>query len=148
MGMTLWIHTLENREYAKDSDDHSLMNLHIEALDALCDELGVRKLTEFMDYTGLEYSYGEFDEDEEEDAADPEIDPETDLAYGIDDMTWFDAAEGLAALQALRHAVAGGRLGEVTADETERLIEELDDCIAVVDGPASRGGRFHLTIVE
>lgn len=138
MGMTLWIHTLENRDYSKDSDDHSLMNLHIEALDALCDELGVRKLTEFMDYTGLEYSYGELDEDEEEDA-DPELDPETDLAYGIDDMTWFDAAEGLAALQSLRDAVADGRLADVTADEAERLIEELDDCIAVIDGPASRG---------
>lgn len=147
MGMTLWIHTLENREYSKDSDDHSLMNLHIETLDTLCDELGVRKLTDFFDYTEQEHAYGEFDEDDDNEA-EPEIDPETDLAYGIDDMTWFDAAEGLTALLALRDAVVDGRLDDITADETERLIEELDDCIAVVDGPASRGGRFHLTIVE
>ena len=147
MGMTLWIHTLEQREYSKDSDDHSLMNLHIEALDTLCDELGVRKLTDFFDYTEQEYTFGDLDEDEEDDA-EPDIDPETDLAYGIDDMTWFDAAEGLASLQALRDAVAARRLGEVAEEDTERLLEELDDCLNVLDGPASRGGRFHLTLVE
>jgi hypothetical protein len=144
MGSTLWIHTLEERNYLKDSDDHSLMLEHAEALDALCDELGVRKLSEFMDYTEQEFNEVDLDDDDEE----PPLDPETDLAYGIDDMTWFDAAEGLAALQAVRAGVAGEGLGGLEDGEVEGLLEELDDCIAVLEGPASRGGRFHLALVD
>lgn len=144
MGMTLWIHTLEERNYLKDSDDHSLMLEHAEALDALCDELGVRKLSDYMDYTEQEFNEVELDDDDE----DPQIDPETDLPYGIDDMTWFDAADGLAALQAVRAGVANEGLAGLEDGELEGLLEELDDCIAVLEGPASRGGRFHLAMID
>jgi hypothetical protein len=146
MGMTIWIHTLEDREYSKDSEDHSLMNRHAEALDTLCDEVGVRKLSEFMDYTDQEFEYDGFDD--EDDDGEPELDPETELAYGIDDMTWFDAAEGLVSLQALRDAVVAQGLPGLDEDEAQELIAELDDCISALDGPASRGGKFHLSLVE
>ncbi len=144
MGMTLWIHTLEERDYLKDSNDHSLMLEHAEALDALCDELGVRKLSEYMDYTEQEFNEVELDDD----AEDPQIDPETDLPYGIDDMTWFDAAEGLTALQAVRAGIANEGLAGLEDGELEGLLEELDDCIALLEGPASRGGRFHLAMID
>ena len=146
MAMTLWIHTLEDREYSKDSEDHSLMNRHADALDALCEDVGVRKLSEFMDYTEQEFEYDDFED--EDDSGEQELDPETELAYGIDDMTWFDAAEGLITLQALRDGVAAQGLPGLDEDEALELIAELDDCIAVLDGPASRGGKFHLSLVE
>jgi hypothetical protein len=139
MGMTLWIHTLEDRNYLKDSDDRSLMNQHLDALDALCIAAKVQKLSEYLDYTDQQFNYSDFDDDE------PELDPETELAYGIDDMTWFDASEGLASLQAVRAKVAADG---VDADELPSLLEELDDCISVLDGSASRGGKFHLSLVE
>jgi hypothetical protein len=150
MGMTLWIHTLEDRNYSKDSDDHSLMNQHTEALDALCEAAGLRKLSEFVDYTDSEYDfddadYGDEDDDDFDD--DPEIDPETGLAYGIDDMEWFDAAEGLAMLRTLREQLASDGLQGVESDEVEAMLEELDDCIANLEGPAARNGKFHLSLV-
>lgn len=43
MGMTLWIHTLEERNYSKDSDDYSLMYRFAEHLDALCESAGGSK---------------------------------------------------------------------------------------------------------
>jgi len=153
MGMTLWIHTLEDRNYSKDSDDHSLMNRHRDALDALCEDAGVRKLSDFVDYTDQEYNFSDFDDDddpaeddpEDDDAyADPEFDPETDLPYGIDDMTWYSAAEGLASLRAVRDTLEGEGLEGADAEEVDGLKEEIDDCISVLEGPASRGGKFHL----
>ena len=157
MGMTLWIHTLEDRNYSKDSDDHSLMNRHRDALDALCEDAGVRKLSDFVDYTDQEYNFSDFDDDddpaeddpEDDDAyADPEFDPETDLPYGIDDMTWYSAAEGLASLRAVRDTLEGEGLEGADAEEVDGLKEEIDDCISVLEGPASRGGKFPLALID
>ena len=156
MGMTLWIHTLEDRNYSKDSDDHSLMNRHADALDAVCEAAGVRKLNEFMDFTDCEFNMGDFDDEEDDDEAESgggeggeaAADSETGLGYGIDDMAWFDAAEGLVSMKALRGHVAIAGIKGLDAGENAELLEELDDCIAVLNGPASRGGKFHLAVIE
>ncbi len=148
MGMTFWIHTLEERSYSKDSDDHSLMLRNADALDALCDAAGVRKLSEFIDFTDQLYLYDEAGDEHAELDAEPELDPETELIYGIDDMAWFPAAEGLATLTALRQGLERSVPPEVDAAELAGLIAELDDCIAVVSGPAARDGKFHLALVE
>jgi len=144
MGMTLWIHTLEGRNYLKDSDDHSLMNQCLDSLDELCIEAKVQKLSDYVDYTDQQFNYNYFDDDDNE----PELDPETGLAYGIDDMTWFDASDGLISLQSLRNRIAADRLQGFDADELQALLEELDDCISILDDSASRGGKFHLSLVE
>jgi hypothetical protein len=144
MGMTLWIHTLEGRNYLKDSDDHSLMNQNLDSLDALCIEAKVQKLSEYLDYTDQQFNYNDFDEDDNE----PKLDPETGLAYGIDYMTWFDASDGLVSLQSVRNRIAEDGLHGFDADKLQALLEELDDCISILDGSASRGGKFHLSLVD
>ena len=117
MGMTLWIHVLEGREYSKDSDDHTLMYRHAESLDALCEEAGVRKFSEFFDFTDLEYSYAEEDDDS---GAEPPVDPETGLGYGIEDMTWFEATEGRSSMQVLRERIAAGSVPELNDPRQSR----------------------------
>jgi len=144
MGMTLWIHTLEGRNYLKDSNDHSLMNQNLDSLDALCTKLNVRKLSDYLDFTDQQFNYNDFDNDDNE----PELDPETELAYGIDDMTWFDASDGLISLLAVRNRIAEDGLHGFDADELPALLEELDDCISILDGSVSKGGKFHLSLVE
>ncbi|MBC3832326.1 hypothetical protein H8K33_12450 [Undibacterium amnicola] len=144
--MTIWIHTLEGRNYSQDSDDHSLMCRHLEAIDEVCQKIGVKSLGELVDYTDQEYNYEEFDdEDDDEDVA---LDPETGLAYGIDDMTWFDAQEGLSSFKALKTAVASSVITGLDADEVVELIEELDNCISILEKSAAQAGKFHLSLVE
>jgi hypothetical protein len=145
MGMTLWIDTLEDRNYSRDSDDHSLMHAFSEKLDGLCEIAGMQKLSDFFDFTGLEYDYDDADSDDDDE---PDVDPETELAYGIDDMSWFDASEGLATLTMLHDRVNAGALDGLSADQRGGLLEELADCILVLQGPASRSGKFHLSVVE
>jgi hypothetical protein len=106
--------------------------------------LNVRKLSDYLDFTDQQFNYNDFDDDDNE----PELDPETELAYGIDDMTWFDASDGLISLQAVRNRIAEDGLHGFDADELPALLEELDDCISILDGSVSKGGKFHLSLVE
>jgi hypothetical protein len=150
MGMTLWIHTLEGRTMSKESDDHSFMHRLSDELDALGTELGVGKLSYYFDFTDMNYNMGdEFDDEEAEDGGDdePAIDPETGYGYGIDDMKWFDAARGMNVIRELRDAVAAGKLPELDAGERKELLWELDNCARVLEGPAERGAKFHLSVV-
>ncbi len=141
MGMTLWIHTLEDRNMSKESDDHSIMYEFINQLDELCTSLQVEKLSSFLDMTDLKLNMTEdFDEELEED-------PETGYAYGIDDMKWFDAAEGLKTFQALQAHLANTSIPNLQEENKIILLEELDDCIENLIGPATRGGKFNLPVV-
>lgn len=184
MGMTLLLHTLEGREYSDQSADHSLMLRFADALDRLCEDAGVKPLSEFFDHTDAQYSFdadefGDFadgfdldeaggagfgdDEDgygragiaadaggdDAEDADDEALDAETGLAYGIDDMVWFDAAEGLATLRALVQMVQQeDAMPDLNSAQTRALLEELQDCVQCLEDTEQRGGRFHLALVE
>src|SRR4026208_476319 len=121
MGMTIWMHTLEGRAYSKDGDDHSSMCRYSDELDALSEQLKVKKLSAFFDYSDQELNSGDDRDDDDED--EEGSDPETGLAYGIADMQWFDAAEGCATLSALRAAVAAGSPAELAPEARARLLK-------------------------
>jgi hypothetical protein len=145
MGMTLWIHTLEGINMSKESDDHSMMYRFLDRLDELCTSLHVEKLSSFLDMTDLELNMAEdFDVEMEEE---PEEDPETGYAYGIEEMKWFDAAVGLKTFQSLRSHIASTAIDTLEAENKPILLEELDDCIKHLTGPAARGGKFNLPVV-
>ncbi len=147
MGMTIWIHTLEDGKLSKESDDHSLMLRHGEELDQVCEELGVAKLSSFYDSTDLEFNMAdEIDEEGEAEAPDPELDPATGWPYSIESMLWFDASAGRTVMQALRERLAASPPADLVKDAKE-LIEELDDCIGKLEGPAQNGGEFHLALL-
>lgn len=150
MGMTLWIQVLEGREYFQNSDDHTLMHQYSEALDQICEAAHLSKLSDYFDFADLTYSYSEDCDEagEAEDDGNPQLDPETGLGYGIDDMQWFDAAAGYHCLQVLADLVQGGALPELSTNHREQLIEELADCLSILEAPATRGARFHLAVIE
>lgn len=141
MSMTLWVHTLEGRQFASHHDDHSLMQQFGPPLDSICTRIKVPPLSSFRDYTDAKANMSK-------DTGDSgKLDPETGQSYGIDDMTWFSAADGLAALSALRARVTAGDTDKIPPNKVSELILELDSCIAKLTEPASRGGKFHLALV-
>ena len=158
MGMTLWLHTLEERNYSRDSDDYSLLHRYSDELDEACTQIGVPMLSSFFDSTDLEYNYADEDDEDEHDEPDlddarekeagPALDPETGLAYGIEDMEWFAIADGLKTLSKLRTHLESGGLSQLTPDHRSGLIDELNSCIGILEKSARRGGKFHLAIIE
>jgi hypothetical protein len=153
MGMTLWLHTLEGRSMSQESDDHSLMHRFADDLDALCAEKGLPAFSSFFDFTDLNFNMNdEIDEDsgtESDDGDDDEPieDPETGLAYGIDDMQWFDASTGLNSLKVLRDAVQAGAIAKLKPAQRSGLVEELDNCVSLLEAPSKNAGKFHLAVV-
>ncbi|HEY4374281.1 MAG TPA: hypothetical protein VGN52_20325 [Burkholderiales bacterium] len=156
--MTLWLHTLQERDMTRESEDHNLMHALADDLDLLCERLGVTPLSAFFDLTDMEYNFGATRAgaaqgavayagvDDDELSA---LDPETGYAYGIDDMKWFDAAKGLNTLTALREEIDFSDGLELHLDEEDQdvLLSELDDCIMHLSEPAQGGGRFHLAVL-
>lgn len=141
MSMTLWIHTLDGRQISKESDDHTLMYSLADELDAVCKESNIALLSSFFDTTDLEANFSEdFDEDE------MEMNPETGYTYGIDDMKWFLATNGLTTMKSLRETIAKGWKHELDSDQRTFLLEELDDCIAQLQALPS-DGKFHLAVI-
>lgn len=155
MGMTLWLHTRDGRNMSQHSDDHSYLYHFAEDLDSVCSALGKATLSSFFDTTDLEYNMADTFDDAEDDEEDfnedaPEQtrpqDPETGLPYGLDDMQWFAATDGLDSLQALRAQVADGWNSDLEAEERNSLLEELDQCIEQLSTlPA--GAKFHLAVI-
>jgi hypothetical protein len=54
----------------------------------------------------------------------------------------------IVSLQAVRNRIAEDGFYGLDADELQALLEELDDCISILNGSVSRGGKFHLSLVE
>lgn len=142
MGMTLWIHILEDGIVSEAGDDHSVMFDLAEALDEICARIGVSKLSSFFDTTDLEYNLTDHDDD-----AVPELDPATGWPYKTVSMKWFEASVGIATLRALRSHLTAHLIANLDKDSQDWLLEELDDCISKLSGPAQNGGKFHLAVV-
>jgi hypothetical protein len=145
MSMTLWVHVLEGRQLTNHEDDRSLMNKFSSELDAVCAGNGVTLLSSFFDYTDLSSSLSEHES--RDDADSEEINPETGWSYGIDDMTWFSANEGLATLSFLRAHLSTGSAHSIPEEVVANLQSELDSCIAKLAEPASRDAKFHLAVI-
>jgi hypothetical protein len=143
MSVTLWVHSLEDRQITQHTKDHTLLNKFTRELDPACESAGVTKLSTFVDYTDANANNPEDDGS----ADSEELDPETGWSYGIDDMTWFPAKDGLATLTSLRTALASGGIPSIPREKVPSLIAELDSCIAKLSEPASRDAKFHLGLV-
>ena len=143
--MTLWITTLSDRQLSGESDDLSLMYDLAESLDELCNRAQKTPLSAFFDTTDLEYNLcDERDADDDDEA--PKRDPETGLAYGIDDMKWFEAADGISTLSALRTQLASGCDFDIEPADRTVLLEEIDFCMTTLS-ELPDPGKFHLAVV-
>jgi hypothetical protein len=153
MGMTLWIRTLEEGEYNRESDDHSMMHLYADQLDQACDELDVERMSTFFDYTEINSDdfdeYGR-DDDDADDADDDDDDERPSRAnrQRIAEMDWFDVRKGLSTFEALKEHLDNDRIADIDDDSKMGLIEELENCIEVLEGLDPRVGKFHLAVIE
>ncbi|WP_137938296.1 hypothetical protein [Chitinivorax sp. B] len=144
MSMTFWIQTLENGHCSEDSDNHSLMFDYCDDLDELCDELGVAKLSSFTDETDVEYNMADdFGDDDDDDSSDDD----DDKGYSVEDMEWFDAEAGLATLKALHIHLQDHREEWLPPTQQRMLVEELANCVDVLESVIPHSGKFHLAVI-
>ena len=112
MGHTIWVE-VHGRPLKETADDSSTMHRLMDNLDVLAGKLGVRKLSDFYDYSELEEAYGDLSDEGEdtEDDGEEESAPEPTLEKHQAKGEWFDSAVGIDSIRKLR----------------QRLTERFDD---------------------
>ncbi len=136
MGTSVWV----LRRDAVDQDDpfdHSRIFDASETLDQVAAALGVRKLSEFFDWTDF-------------DATLSDDEPLEDYEY-VAAAKWFEPAEAIPAIEALLAHLredpgAAGHFGG-SGDIATAVVSELEDVLGKIRQAASDGTPFNLCVV-
>lgn len=125
-------------------------------MDVLAGRLGVRKLSDFYDYSELEEEYGDLGEDEGDDS-DGDDDERNASGPALEERQskgdWFDSAVGLESVRKLRERLTahfddlGFNPDRSTGHWPKQLMDELSHAEQVLSDAASHGQRFRLLIV-
>jgi hypothetical protein len=136
MGTSVWV----VRRDAVDQDDnfdHSCIFDASEQLDQIAAAIGVRKVSEFFDWTDF-------------DAALSTDEPLEDYEY-VASAHWFDAQEAIPAIEALlthlrEHPEASAYFSQ-SDDTVSALVPELQDVLEKLQRAASDNAPFNLSVV-
>ena len=139
---TLRLATLNHRHFLLHDFALPVLVEYMNGLDALCRALGVTPLSQFLDITALEFA--EAGDLLAADAPPPRVDPETGLAWGIEDMDWFPISTGMITLEALSGHLQRNRPREVSGANREQLLQALAYCETQLLPLETEGGQFHL----
>ena len=119
MGSTVWVLS-EDRD--EDEWDHSLILVHEKSLDMLADQLCVKRLSDFYDYSILAEDF------------DGQVEP-----------NYISADELELVLYSLIKAIHDGNAGKL--NENTEIIEELEDCAEKVSNAKHNGSKIRFAIV-
>lgn len=140
MSRVLRLNTLLDRNFQPGERSLKALWAALDTLDALCKTLGVTALSQFLDSTAVELQQAvKLIDDDAVPAADPVTDPETGLAYGIEDMSWQPIAAGMSSLEALEQHL------QRDANQAD-LMQELKYCISALAPLEAEGAQFHLAV--
>jgi hypothetical protein len=139
----LRLNTLLDRSFQPGAITLDALNAELGRLDVLCKTLGVSELSRFLDTTAVELQQAvTLVDDAQVPSVDTASDPETGLAYGIEDMSWQPIAAGMSSLEALEQHLQ--RSGD--SDTSAALLQELRYCISALAPLEAEGAQFHLAL--
>ncbi len=123
----LWIRLESDPDDFIPDDLYELFD-KLDALDRHCQGLGVRTLTEFVDFSDVESNLaGEADFADDEDAA--EDSAEDDAGWSEEDAKWISPAELLETLNALREDLAGDESQDGVLEELAQVIDRCEEAV-------------------
>lgn len=134
MSDTIWVRRKSRAgiDDSGDDFDHSLFARLSEELDQVAQQLGVRKLSDFIDTTDMQYNLSE-----------DEL-PESWIA---ENEKWFAPADALPALSRIVDRLKAGEVKGIKEKMRPQLLEELEDCLAKVSEAERDGDSFHFCLV-
>ncbi len=146
MSRVLRLNTLLDRSFQPGAIALGALSAELKRLDALCKTLGVSELSRFLDTTAVELQQAVIlVDDAQVPTADTTSDPETGLAYGIEDMSWQPIAAGMSSLEALEQHLQRSSDPSTSA---ALLLQELRYCISALAPLETEGAQFHLALEE
>lgn len=143
MSAILHIATLCNRQFQLHPASLRQVIVHLDGLDALCKTLGVTPISHFIDLTAVEFEEAAALAGDTNTSSSP--DPETGLAYGIEDMEWLPISTGMISFEALISHLQRNRPKELNGAPLTQLVEELQLCETTLAPLEIEGGQFNLS---
>lgn len=134
MGDTIWVRRKSRvgTDDSGDDFDHSLFCKASEELDKLAESLGIRKLSDFIDTTDMQYNLS---------------DEELPQSWVVENEKWFSPADALPSLARIIERLRSGEVKGVKEKVRHELLEELEDCLAKVSDAQREGDQFHFCLV-
>jgi hypothetical protein len=134
MGDTIWVRrkSRAGTDDAGDDFDHSLFCKLSDELDQLAESLGVRKLSDFIDTTDMQFNFSEEDL------------PESWIA---ENEKWFSPADALPSLTKIVERLKSSAVPGVKEKLRPALLEELEDCLSKVEEAQRQADQFHFCMV-
>jgi hypothetical protein len=153
MGDTLWIEVKDTPHCPGSGEDNSIILRLQGRLDRLSGQLGVAKLSEFVDESGMAAECLEWLRQDAEEGLLPDAEvPDPDPA--VFEPRWFDPGPALAAVRAIvAHLETHPEDLRFHPDASRAhwpglLMEELRGCEAALAEAVARGRPFHLRLVS
>jgi len=134
MGDTIWVRRKSRvgTEDSGDDFDHSLFSKASEELDRLAETLGVRKLSDFIDTTDMQYNLSDDDLPE---------------SWIVENEKWFAPADALPSLSKIVECLRSGEVKGIKEKLRPELLEELEDCLSKVTEAERDSDLFHFCLV-
>ncbi len=131
MGTTLWV-LRKSRRADGDDYDHSAIYKAASALDALADEIGVRRLSDFFDWTDFKFNSSN-------DAL-----PESWIA---ENEKWHAPDDAISSVRAVLDHLKQQDYGGIAPQDRVELVDELGDCLRKLGLAKAEGDAFQFCVV-
>lgn len=129
MGDTIWI--LRKSQVDRGDDfDHSIFCQHIDKLDKLAIELGVRKLSDFLDYSDLEFNFSE---------------EELNETLVENNQKWFEPALAIISLETIISWLKNNKIKGIK--QQLELITELEDSLTKLKSAKEEKDLFNFAVI-
>lgn len=119
-------------EDSGDDFDHWLFSKASEELDRLAETLGVRKLSDFIDTTDMQYNLSDDDLPE---------------SWIVESEKWFAPADALPSLSKIVERLRSGEVKGIKEKLRPELLAELEDCLSKVIEAERDSDLFHFCLV-
>ncbi len=129
MGDTIWI--LRKSQVDRGDDfDHSIFCKHIDKLDKLAIELGVSKLSDFLDYSDLEFNFSE------EELTEPLVE---------ENQKWFEPTLAINSLATIIFCLKNNKIKGIK--QQLELVVELEDSLTKLKSAKEEKDLFHFAVI-
>lgn len=129
MGDTIWVLRKSQVENGDDFD-HSIFCKHIDKLDKLAIEIGVSKLSDFLDYSDLEFNFSEQELDEN---------------CVEENQKWFEPALAINSLEVIISWLKNNKIKAIK--QQLELIVELEDSLTKLKSAKEEKDLFHFAVI-
>ena len=139
MSTVLWANHLSGGVVTSDQSDKYVLHKHLDKLDAICRELGLRPFSDICDSTDVRVNLDEISL--------PDGMKSTDQLMAKEGV-WIEAGKAVDMLEKLLSAIRAKKTKfGLLRNDHDGVVDELEESVSFAKVAASKGAKFNFSIV-